>query len=145
MTKKTQKIDIEEIVSNIITKHDYSVVEHVAKHYAKTQAFNDVIQDVLTTATKEMILAKISTISDYFIQQFDKYFNNHINDITTQAVKEHIETNPKFTKIFNKNLKKYLEEMNFEQIMMEFFHGKKDLLMELMLKQMFQDRNKKED
>lgn len=145
MKKKLDKVNIEEIIAKVLIDNERSMIDAMARQYIKTTSFSETVEKVLKEATEGAIYHKISTVSDYFTQQFSKHFSDHLTSVTDSQIKLHIETNPKFRKLFDKNLKKYLEEMNFEKTMMEFFDTKKDLLMELMLRQMFNDKKPKDE
>jgi 2-oxoglutarate dehydrogenase complex dehydrogenase (E1) component-like enzyme len=145
MAKKLDNLDIESIVSKMLIDNKSSVIDSMARQYINTISFKETVAEVLRESTESAIFHKISHVSDYFTQQFSKHFSDHLTSVTDQQIKLHIDTNPKFKKLFNKGLTEYLEKMNFEKTMMEFFDTKKDLLMELMLRQMFQDKNIKDN
>ncbi|MCF1193348.1 hypothetical protein LRR18_17295, partial [Mangrovimonas sp. AS39] len=82
MKKKLDKVNIEEIIAKVLIDNERSMIDAMARQYIKTTSFSETVEKVLKEATEGAIYHKISTVSDYFTQQFSKHFSDHLTSVT---------------------------------------------------------------
>lgn len=137
--------DITSIVERILDQNKEQLIRTISISYFETESFKGDVRDVIKEHVKESIKNKIHGVSDFFFQEFDKYFAKNLNEITTNAIKDRLDNGEEFKQLFQTHMTQYLIELNFEKTMLEFFNSKRELLMEVMLRQMFSDKKSKDE
>lgn len=139
MTKETDNLLA--IVERVLVRNPKALSEEIAKEFVKEEKFpRKEVQQIISDGFDQCLAGKLKDVAGFFVAQHDKYFMENLTTSYDRVLKQYFAENKSLDKKVMAAMKKYLKEMNFEKTMLEFFNNKKELFMELMLKQMFQDK-----
>lgn len=132
------------IVNQVLEKHPETLSRVIATEFVSKEKFpREEIKELIADGFDKCLYEKLKNVAGFFQAEHDKHFMENLTTSYDRVLKAYFAENKSLDKKVSSAIKKYLKEMNFEQTMLEFFNSKKELFMELMVKQMFSEKGKK--
>src|ERR1700678_754362 len=113
---KKNKIDLSEVIEEILKENKDRFVVEAALQYSKTDVFRKYINELMDKGLGQNFIRaidkKILDVSDYFTREFEKKFAAELTNLSEKSIAKNLESNKKFEKMFSKKMEVYLQEMS---------------------------------
>jgi len=141
-TKESLSVNINlgAILKEVINNNKNEIAKRLASSLTNMECLPASVEKVLGNSFERAVIERLKDLTGFIHSDFEKYFLNNLTDKTESAIKKYLHENVELNKRIDDYLSTYLNEINFEQITTDFFNSKKELFMELFLKNMFKGK-----
>ena len=139
-TTSIVKIDMGKIIKKAITGSERNIAEMLVKQMTNFECLPEQSCKILGDSFEKAVIERTKDLTGFLGNAFEKWFLDNLTTQTDIAFKNYFANNKEIGEKIDTYLDKYLKEINFEQITLDFFQSKKELFMEMFLKTMFKDK-----
>ena len=140
---KKDKLDIPELFINALEKHPQELMRVMSEEMVKKERFpREEITKIIGDGFAVCLAGKLKDLSGYFHNGYQQYFSDNLTSTYDRVLKQYFVENKAINAKVEKMVKNHLKSMDFERVVMEFINNKRELVMEMMVKNLFTKDNK---